>query len=67
MDIAINATPEGEIRIQRRKISIEGIIKFDGDDVIPADIDIRSHVKDKGRETALMFAQKIPVDPNAGV
>src|SRR5208337_267547 len=67
MHVTIDAAPHREVRIQRREIGVEGIIKFDSDDVVRADIDVWSNVKDEGRKTALMFAEINPVDPNAGV
>src|SRR5208283_6183529 len=67
MHVAIDAAPEREIRIQRREVGIEGIVELDGNDIVRADIDVRRRIKNECGKTALMFAEIIPVDPNAGV
>ena len=64
MRVSIEAAEEGEVGVERRDVGVEGVVDLDGDDVVRADADIRCDVKDESRETALMFAERIAVDPN---
>src|ERR1039457_6839188 len=64
MHIAVDAAEEGEIRIERRYVGVECVIDLYRDDVIRADIDIRCHIVNKRRESALMLADEIAVHIN---
>src|ERR1039457_5219812 len=61
MRVPVNAAEESEIRIKRRDAGISGVVDLYRDDVIRADIDIRRHIENERRESALMLADEIAV------
>lgn len=61
MHVAINAAEECEIRRERRDAGIGGIVHFDSDDVVGADVEPGCHIENERRESALVFARQIAV------
>ena len=66
MHIAINAAPESKVRGQWGNVGVDGIVDFNSEDVITADIEIGCDVENKCSEPALMFTQKISIKVNVG-
>jgi hypothetical protein len=64
MHIPIDTAPFGKIAGKRRDVAVHGIVQLDGNHIVSADHDVGSHVKNKGRESALMLTQKSSIHPH---
>src|ERR1017187_235627 len=64
MYVAVDAPEEGEIRVERRDVGVEGVIDLYRDDVVAADVHVGRHIVNERRKTTLMLADEIAVHIN---